>query len=92
MKSNICMNCADKSCYGYDRRVTECEDFQPMTHFDEIKDMSVDDLAAWISHITGCPLNNFLEHSPIGKCVKKCKAKDCWVAWLKAPADKEETG
>lgn len=62
-----------------------------VTNFDEIKAMSAEDFSAWISHIVGCPLNNFLEYSPIGKCVKKCKAKDCWVAWLKAPADKEAT-
>jgi hypothetical protein len=63
----------------------EC--FEQKTHFDEIKAMSVEELARWISHITGCPLNNFLEYSPIGKCVKKCKAKDCWIAWLKSQAE-----
>jgi hypothetical protein len=63
---------------------------KPMTNGDEIRAMTDEELAKWISHITGCPLNNFLEYSPIGKCVKKCRAKDCWVAWLKSPAEEEE--
>lgn len=65
---------------------------KPLTHFDEIKAMSAEEFSEWISHIVGCPLNNFLEYSPIGKCVKKCTARSCWLAWLKAAADKEGEG
>lgn len=47
MKSEICMNCADKSCYGYDHRITECEDFQPMTNADRIRGMTDEGIEDW---------------------------------------------
>lgn len=53
-----------------------------MTNADRLNAMSVEEKAKWIAHIAGCPLNVF-EESPLGKCSMSCKARDCWLNWLK---------
>ena len=57
------------------------------THYDSIREMGIETMAKAISHIAGCPLNVFYE-SPMGRCVKNCRASVCWLEWLKQE-DKE---
>ena len=44
----LCSKCADKSCTGYDSRITECEDFRAETNADKIRSMTDEELAEWI--------------------------------------------
>lgn len=86
MKSDICMNCADKSCYGYDHRITECEDYRPMTNYDLLISKTPEEMAEWLKTIiTEC------SHCPCSEteafCEKTCK--ELLTEWLKSPADKE---
>lgn len=53
-----------------------------MTNADRLNTMTVKEKAEWIAHIAGCPLNVF-EESPLGRCTTNCKARDCWLDWLK---------
>lgn len=67
-------------------------DFNPVkTHFDEIKSMSVDELAEWIMREPS------IMHSPIGyyafcppgmggDCPTR-PCKQCWLDWFKSPAE-----
>lgn len=88
MKSDICMNCADKSCYGYDRTVTECEDFQPMTNYDRLISKTPEEMAKYIACVLQyregdvCP--------PTHKCAVDKSCEKCWLDWLKSPENVEE--
>ena len=74
MKSEICMNCADKSCYGYDHRITECEDYLPMTNADRIRAMSDEELADYLRWHNDLYSRNGMD----------------WLDWLKSPVEEEE--
>ena len=56
------------------------------TNYDRVISKSPEELAKFISSLAGCPLN-VMEDCPRGKCVKKCKARDCWHEWLKQEAN-----
>lgn len=68
------------------------EERKPMTHFDEIKAMSVEELAKYINEISNgdCPT--------VGDCPEglreneTCTPWQCWLYWLKSPVDKEVDG
>lgn len=77
MKS-LCERCKDKSCYGYDRRNTECEDFQAMTNADRIRDMTDEELAAAFCMIAEGkgPLPNI-----------QSLIYSYWLDWLQQEAD-----
>lgn len=53
----------------------------PPTNYDRLISKSPEEMAKFISHIAGCPLNVF-EDSPMGTCIKNCRARDCWLEWL----------
>jgi len=48
----LCSKCADKSCTGYDSRITECEDFTPETNADRIRNMDDYDLAIFLENVS----------------------------------------
>ena len=48
----LCSKCADKSCTGYDSRITECEDFRPETNADRIRNMDDYDLAIFLENVS----------------------------------------
>ena len=47
----LCSKCADKSCTGYDSRITECEDFRPETNADRIRNMTDDELDKFLGEV-----------------------------------------
>ena len=88
MRSEICKKCADKSCYGYDHRITECEDFQPMINYDRIVSKSPEELAK-IFVCKCCPSVFFSNFTPEENPCNKYSADDCfkcWLNWLKSPS------
>ena len=74
MKSEICQKCADKGCFGYDHRVTECVDFQPMTNADRVRGMTDEELAKTMHDMT-------LISTEIGL------STEWWLQWLKSPVE-----
>ena len=48
----LCSRCADKSCTGYDSRITECEDFRAETNADRIRNMDDYDLAIFLENVS----------------------------------------
>ena len=47
----LCSRCADKSCTGYDSRITECEDFRPETNADHIRNMTDEELDKFLGEV-----------------------------------------
>ena len=47
----LCSKCADKSCTGYDSRITECEDFRPETNADRIRNMTDEELDKFLGEV-----------------------------------------
>lgn len=47
----LCSKCADKSCTGYDSRITECEDFRPETNADHIRNMTDEELDKFLGEV-----------------------------------------
>lgn len=91
MKSEICKKCADKSCYGYDHKITECEDYQPMTNYDLLISKTPEEIAEWLADI----LNHCENKKPEELCRMSCPLYKCCndqpsdniEDWLKAPAE-----
>ena len=48
---DLCSKCADKSCTGYDSRITECEDFRPKTNADHIRNMTDEELDKFLGEV-----------------------------------------
>lgn len=86
----LCSKCADKSCTGYDSRITECEDFKAETNADRIRNMTDEELAEWIETIANC--DSCQNSWSLGKCRggdgtshAACRLK--WLGWLKKEAE-----
>jgi hypothetical protein len=83
---DACSCGGDKSKCDFYPSVRE-EGKKPMTHFDEIKAMGAEEMAARLAkhneRSAVCP--NFGAHD----CQASCRK--CWLDWLKSPADKEES-
>lgn len=47
----LCSKCADKSCTGYDSRITECEDFRAETNADHIRNMTDEELDKFLGEV-----------------------------------------
>ena len=47
----LCSKCADKSCTGYDSRITECENFRPETNADHIRNMTDEELDKFLGEV-----------------------------------------
>lgn len=47
----LCSKCADKSCTGYDSRITECEDFRAETNADRIRNMTDEELDKFLGEV-----------------------------------------
>lgn len=47
----LCSKCADKSCTGYDSRITDCEDFRPETNADHIRNMTDEELDKFLGEV-----------------------------------------
>ena len=80
---NRCKNswwCAD----DYDPANEDC--FEPMTHFDQIKAMTAEELAEWISS-GECPSHHggHIDRETVYCSDLECK--DCWLDWLRQEAD-----
>ena len=52
MRDGICEKCADKGCFGYDHRITECEDFKAETKADKIRAMTDEELADYLEAVS----------------------------------------
>lgn len=80
----LCSQCADKSCMGYDSRISECEDFKPITNADRIRSMTDEELAMWINDVT----TNALSVLALGSN-KQTKTIFYWLDWLRKEAESE---
>ena len=60
---------------------------KPMTHFDEIKEMSAEELAQWIDHMQVDAYARGLMGEPV---VDYPNSYSGWIDWLRSTADKEE--
>ena len=76
----LCSKCADKSCTGYDSRITECEDFRPETNADKIRSMTDEELADFMTD-DFCELLCKLPTVCDGQCNLKL------LQWLKKEAE-----
>lgn len=47
----LCSKCADKSCIGYDSRITECKDFRAETNADRIRNMTDEELDKFLGEV-----------------------------------------
>ena len=82
--SDICRECGI-AMLNYEER-------KPMTHFDEIKAMSVEELADWFCQTQYregdfCPPKHGWKY-----CIMADGCRVCWLDWLKSPVDKEVDG
>ena len=47
----LCSKCADKSCTGYDSRITECENFRSETNAEHIRNMTDEELDKFLGEV-----------------------------------------
>ena len=76
----LCSKCADKSCTGYDSRITECEDFRPETKADQIRNMTDFELAEMIKKIRYRDMSLWCD---IKNCPGRHDCHECRLAWLR---------
>ena len=78
----LCSKCADKSCTGYDSRITECENFRPETNADHIRNMTDEELDKFLGEVQWdvanycCGVTQKQEY-PIPEQI------GAWLDWLK---------
>lgn len=80
----LCSKCADKSCTGYDSRITECEDFTPETKADQIRNMSDEELAEIIKRIRYRDIPIWCD---MNRCAQMNDCHECRLAWLRKAAE-----
>ena len=83
--SELCKRCADIYCSMFSRKVTECQDFIPMTNADRIRAMTVEELATLIAN--SCPPKIYTACRYFGDGTHGCK--DCWLNWLQEEAGEQ---
>lgn len=88
-----CKTCAGPCCLKGSNHEGDCEGYKPMTHYEQIKAMSVEELAEWLERIRLC--------CTIGLCGRSCPfAEICYsnaeepkgmFDWLNQEAEEGET-
>ena len=78
--SNCKLCLADCAFSGKDMKKGACKGYIPMTNADRIRAMSDDELAMFMDG-SDCP--------PEEKCTESCY--ECWLSWLRQPAEEETT-
>ena len=85
---SLCMSCRyGSSCADYiadqDTFVVRCDKYQKLiTNSDKIRSMTDEDLSTFLG--SGCLPISTMEHCKSGD--KYC-CRDCWLSWLKSPAE-----
>ena len=83
-----CKTCAGPCCLKGSNHEGDCEGYTPMSHYDQIRSMSVEEMAEFIGKVTA---------GGYGMCApghSDCAGKDscapCWLDWLKSEAEEDE--
>jgi hypothetical protein len=64
----------------------DCEGYKPMSHYDQIRSMSVEELAEAFSGGL-CP--SFIGGQ--NECIiETATCKECWLGWLRSEAEEDE--
>lgn len=68
----VCANCIHNS--------SRKDRYEPLTNADRIRNMTDEEMAEYLGNIHYCP-------APYPTCDPTKECKECWLNWLKAPAD-----
>ena len=87
MADTLCTKCRNPECEYAGRKVwvmicTHEYVAPPMTHFDQIKAMTAEELAEWISS-GECPSHHGGHIDRESVYCSDLECKDCWLEWLK---------
>ena len=78
----LCSKCADKSCTGYDSRITECEDFKPETNADRIRNMTDEELDKFLGEVQW-DVANYCGGVTQKQEYPVPEQRGAWLNWLK---------
>ena len=78
----LCSKCADKSCAGYDSRITECEDFKPETNADRIRNMTDEELDKFLGEVQW-DVANYCGGVTQKQEYPVPEQRGAWLNWLK---------
>lgn len=73
-----CRTCAGPCCLNGSNIEGDCEGYKPMTHYEQIKAMSIEEMANYMATTgriyNGCPTLSI-------NCQASCNK--CWLDWLR---------
>lgn len=82
-----CRTCAGPCALKGGRIEGDCEGYRPMSHYDQIRAMSIEEMAEGFSGGL-CP-------SVFGgrnECIiETATCKECWLVWLQSEAEEDKT-
>ena len=80
-----CKTCAGPCCLKGSNIEGECEGYKPLSHYDQIKAMSIEEIAEIFAGT--CP-SIFGGHN---ECIiEAATCKECWLDWLQSEAEEGE--
>ena len=85
-----CRNCAGPCCLKGSNHEGDCEGYTPMSHYDKIRSMSVEEMAGCLAPCA-CPPIRFNKNTgdivcPVNKEPCKSDCRQCWLDWLRQEA------
>ena len=80
-----CRTCTGPCCLKGSNIEGDCEGYKPLSHYDQIRSMSVEEMAEYHAEKCGCP------HDPIvfGCRMATIGCIGCWLDWLRQEAEHE---
>lgn len=72
-----CKTCSGPCCLKGSNHEGDCEGYKPMSHYERIKAMSIEEMTRWLAKICDCL------HCPgfYGTCYARCE--EYWLDWLR---------
>ena len=80
-----CKTCAGPCCLKGSNHEGDCEGYKPLSHYDQIKAMSVEEMAEFCVWMCPPGSNENLTCEPERKLCSQC-----WLDWLKGEAEESE--
>lgn len=82
-----CRTCAGPCCLKGSRIEGDCEGYKPQTHYEQIKAMSVEEMAMYAYKVLGhywCPPEREAATKTCNDMGRNCQK--CWLDWLQSEA------
>lgn len=82
-----CKTCSGPCCLKGSNHEGDCEGYKPMSHYEQIRSMSVEEMAEFMANNVGCDDCRFFATCRSAPQDRACADK--WLDWLRQEADHE---